>query len=192
MRKALAMGAHRGVHVTDPALVGSCVVSTALVLAAALRELEFDLVLAGVDTSDGLAGVVPAAVAAHLRLPYLSAAARIEPDPAAGRVRVRRLSSTGYDLLEAPMPAMIACTQVLGEPRYPSLKGIMAARSKEIVTRSLADLGLADGSVGGAVATTRLVDSQKPPARGATEVVRAPAAEAARRIVALLAERRVI
>jgi len=192
MRKALAMGAHRGVHVTDPALVGSCVVSTALVLAAALRELEFDLVLAGVDTSDGLAGVVPAAVAAHLRLPYLSAAARIEPDPAAGRVRVRRLSSTGYDLLEAPMPALIACTQVLGEPRYPSLKGIMGARSKEIVTRSLADLGLADGSVGGAVATTRLVDSQKPPARGATEVVRAPAAEAARRIVALLAERRVI
>jgi len=192
MRKALAMGAHRGVHVTDPALVGSCVVSTALVLAAALRELEFDLVLAGVDTSDGLAGVVPAAVAAHLRLPYLSAAARIEPDPAAGRVRVRRLSSTGYDLLEAPMPAVIACTQVLGEPRYPSLKGIMGARSKEIVTRSLADLGLADGSVGGAVATTRLVDSRKPPARGATEVVRAPAAEAARRIVALLAERRVI
>ena len=192
MRKALAMGAHRGVHVTDPALVGSCVVSTALVLAAALRELEFDLVLAGVDTSDGLGGVVPAAVAAHLRLPYLSAAARIEPDPAAGRVRVRRLSSTGYDLLEAPMPALIACTQVLGEPRYPSLKGIMGARSKEIVTRSLADLGLADGSVGGAVATTRLVDSQKPPARGATEVVRAPAAEAARRIVALLAERRVI
>jgi electron transfer flavoprotein beta subunit len=192
MRKALAMGAHRGVHVTDPALVGSCVVSTALVLAAALRELEFDLVLAGVDTSDGLAGVVPAAIAAHLRLPYLSAAARIEPDPAAGRVRVRRLSSAGYDLLEAPMPALIACTQVLGEPRYPSLKGIMGARSKEIVTRSLADLGLADGSVGGAVATTRLVDSRKPPARGATEVVRAPAAEAARRIVALLAERRVI
>jgi electron transfer flavoprotein beta subunit len=192
MRKALAMGAHRGVHVTDPALVGSCVVSTALVLAAALRELEFDLVLAGVDTSDGLAGVVPASIAAQLRLPYLSAAARIEPDPAAGRVRVRRLSSTGYDLLEAPMPALIACTQVLGEPRYPSLKGIMGARSKEIVTRSLADLGLADGSVGGAVATTRLVDSRKPPARAATEVVRAPAAEAARRIVALLAERRVI
>ena len=192
MRKALAMGAHRGVHVTDPALVGSCVVSTALVLAAALRELDFDLVLAGVDTSDGLAGVVPAAIAAHLRLPFLSAAARIEPDPAAGRVRVRRLSSTGYDLLEAPMPALIACTQVLGEPRYPSLKGIMGARSKEIATRSLAELGLADGSVGGAAATTRLVDSRKPPTRAATEIVRAPAAEAARRIVALLAERRVI
>ena len=192
MRKALAMGAHRGVHVIDPALAGSCVVSTAGVLAAALGELEFDLVLAGVDTSDGLGGVVPAAIAAHLRLPYLSAAARIEPDPAAGKVQVRRLTGTGYDLLKAPMPALIACTQVLGEPRYPSLKGIMGARSKEIVTRSLADLGLADGSVGGAVATTRFVDSRKPPARGATEVVRAPAPEAAQRIVAFLVERRVI
>ena len=192
MRKALAMGAHGGTLVTDPALAGSCIVSTARVLAAALRQLEFDLVLAGVDTSDGLGGVVPAAVAAHLRLPYLSAAARIEPDPAASVVRVRRLSGSGYDLLEAPMPALIACTQVLGEPRYPSLKGIMGARSKEIVTRSLADLELADGSVGGAVATTRLVDSRKPPARGATEIVRGAAPEAADRIVAFLTERRVI
>ncbi len=132
LRKALAMGATRGVHVTDPTLAGSCAVSTARVLAAALRDLEFDLVLAGVDTSDGVGGVVPAAIAAHLGLPYLSTAARIEPDEAAGTVRVRRISPTGYDLLEAPMPAVIACTQALGEPRYPSLKGIMAARAKEI------------------------------------------------------------
>ena len=107
--------------------------------------LEFDLVLAGVDTSDGVGGTVAAAVAAHLRLPYLSYAARIEPDEAAGTVRVRRISPTGYDLLEAPMPALISCTQALGEPRYPSLKGIMGARSKEIATRSLADLGLDSG-----------------------------------------------
>lgn len=192
MRKALAMGAHRGVHVTDEALAGSDVVSTARVLAAALRELQFDLALAGVDTSDGLGGVVPAAVAAHLKLPYLSAAAKIEPNPAAGRVRVRRLSGSGYDLLEAAMPALIACTQVLGEPRYPSLKGIMAARSKEVSTRSLADLGLADGSVGGAVSTTRFIDSRKPPPRGATEVVRGPAEAGAKRIVELLALRRLI
>jgi electron transfer flavoprotein beta subunit len=192
IRRGLAMGAHRGVLVTDPALAGSCVVGTVRVLAAALAELEFDLALAGVDTSDGVGGVVPAGVAARLRLPYLSAAARIEPDPASGRVRVRRISPTGYDLLEAPMPAFVACTQVLGEPRYPSLKGIMGARSKEIVSRSLVDLGLADGAVGGAAATTRLRDSRTPPARGATEVVRGPAAEAATRIVDFLAARRVI
>jgi electron transfer flavoprotein beta subunit len=192
LRKALAMGATRGVHVTDPSLAGSCAVSTARVLAAALGELEFDLVLAGVDTSDGVGGVVPAAVAAELGLPYLSAAARIEPDEAAGTVQVRRISATGYDLLEAPMPAVIACTQALGEPRYPSLKGIMAARSKEIVTRSLADLGLDPGAVGGAVATTRLLGTQTPPARAATEIVRGTPAESAGRIVEFLAGRRLI
>ena len=148
MRKALAMGAQRGVHVTDPALQGSDTLSTARVLAAALEGLEFDLVLAGVDTSDGVAGVVPPGVAALRRLPYLSYAAKIEPDPGAGTVRVRRISPTGFDVLEAAMPALISCTQALGEPRYPSLKGIMAARSKEITTLTLADLGIEPGTVG--------------------------------------------
>ena len=89
--------------------------------------------LAGFDTSDGVGGVIGAAVATKLGLPYLSSAAKIEPDPAAGTVRVRRISATGFDVLEAPMPALIVGTQLLGEPRYPSLKGIMAARSKEVV-----------------------------------------------------------
>jgi electron transfer flavoprotein beta subunit len=192
LRKALAMGATRGVLVTDPALAGSCAVSTATVLAAALRTLEFDLVLAGVDTSDGVGGTVPAAVAAHLGLPLLSYAARIEPDEAAGSVRVRRISPKGYDVLEAPMPAFISCTQALGEPRYPSLKGIMAARSKEIATRSLADLGIDPSSVGGAAATTTVLDTRVPPARGATEVIRGSATDGAARIVAFLGERRLI
>ena len=192
LRKALAMGATRGVLVADPALEGSCAVSTATVLAAALRQLEFDLVLAGVDASDGVGGTVPSAVAAHLGLPYLSYAARIEPDAANRTVRVRRSSPTGYDLLEAPMPAVIGCTQSLGEPRYPSLKGIMAARGKELVTRNLVDLGVDASKVGGAVATTRVLDSRAPAARAATEVVSGTPDEAAERIVAFLAERRII
>ena len=192
LRKALAMGATRGVHVTDPVLAGSCAVSTAQVLAAALRSIEFDLVLAGVDTSDGLGGAVPAAVAAHLGLPLLSYAARIEPDETAGTVRVRRISATGYDLLEAPMPAVVSCTQALGEPRYPSLKGIMAARSKEIATRSLADVGVDPSTVGGDVATTTVLDSRIPPARAATEIVRGSPADGAARIVEFLAQRRII
>jgi electron transfer flavoprotein beta subunit len=167
-------------------------VSTAIVLAAALRTLEYDLVLAGVDTSDGLGGTVPAAVAAHLGVPFLSFAARVEPDEDARTVRVRRISPTGYDLLEAPMPVVISCTQALGEPRYPSLKGIMAARSKEIVTRSLADLGVDPASVGAAAATTKVLDTRVPPARGATEVVRGSATDGAARIVAFLGERRLI
>ena len=186
MRKALAMGATRGVLVTDPALGGACVRSTTQVLAAALRALTFDLVFAGADSSDGGGGVVPAGIATLLHLPYLGNAARIEPDAEAGRVRVRRITPAGYELLDAPMPAMVVCTQVLGEPRYPSLKGIMGARSKEIVSRSLADVGLAGDSVGGGAASTVVLDSRRPPARGATRVVRGSAAEGAHEIVAFL------
>ena len=141
MRKALAMGAQRGVLVTDPALEGADMAATIRVLAAAAAAEEFDLLLAGLDTSDGQGGAVAAGVAARLGLPLLSTAAAIEPDPATGRVRVRRLSAKGYDVIEAPMPAVISCTQALGAPRYPSLKGIMAARSREIAQRSVADAG---------------------------------------------------
>jgi electron transfer flavoprotein beta subunit len=192
MRKALAMGAQSGVHVTDPSLEGSDTVSTARVLAAALDGMEFDLVLAGVDTSDGVSGVVPAGVAALRRLPYLSYAAKIEPDPGAGTVRVRRISATGYDVLEAPMPALISCTQALGEPRYPSLKGIMAARSRTIETLALAELGVNGAAIGGSAASTAVVDSRPPEARAATRVVRDGAEEAARQLVDFLAERRLL
>jgi electron transfer flavoprotein beta subunit len=192
MRKALAMGAHRGILVTDPLLAGSDTLSTARVLAATLGELTYDLVLAGADTSDGLAGVVPAGIAALLRLPYLSYATKIEPDPASGRVRVRRISPTGYDVLDAPMPALVVCTQVLGEPRYPSLKGIMAARSKEIVTKGLADVAVDAAAVGGAVATTKVLGAETPPPRAATRIVREAPDVAARELVAFLAERRIV
>jgi electron transfer flavoprotein beta subunit len=188
LRKALAMGAASGVLVTDPALEGADTLTTARVLAAALRGIEFDLAMAGVDTSDGVAGVVPAGVATLLGLPFLSYAARVEPDPAAGTVRVHRISPTGFDVLEASMPALVSGTQALGAPRYPSLKGIMAARSKEIVTRSLADLDLGDDAPSGTW-TTRVVASAPPASRDPTRVVRAPADEAAREIVDLLASR---
>jgi electron transfer flavoprotein beta subunit len=192
MRRALAMGATKGVLVTDPAIEGSDSLATTRILAAALKTLEFDLVLAGVDTSDGVAGVVPPGVAALTGLPFLSYAATIEPDAAARSVKVQRITPTGYDVLEAPMPALISGTQALGEPRYPSLKGIMAARSKEITTLSLADLGIEPDTVGLKGATTKVVDSRKPEPRGATKVVRDEPDEAARQVVALLAERRLI
>ena len=192
MRKALAMGAASGTLVTDDTLGGSDTVSTTRVLAATLRDMEYDLVLAGADTSDGGAGVVPAGVATLLGLPYLSYAAKIEPDLAAGTVRVNRISPTGYEVLEAPMPALIVATQALGEPRYPSLKGIMAARSKTLETKSLADVAVGDAPVGGAVATSEVLGSEAPPPRAATRVIREPADEAARQVVAFLAERRII
>ena len=191
LRKALAMGATRGILVTDPALEGADALTTMKVLAAALKTLTFDLVMAGVDTSDGTMGVVPAGIAALTGLPYLSYAAKVEPDPGAGRVRVRRISAKGYDVLEAAMPALVSGTQALGAPRYPSLKGIMAARSKEISTLSLADIGATDAVPGGGWTTT-VVAAAPPPARGATQVVRGPAPEAAKAVVDLLAARRIV
>jgi electron transfer flavoprotein beta subunit len=186
------MGAHRAVLVTDPILAGSDIRSTVGVLAAALAGLEYDLVLAGIDTSDGYAGVVPAALATALGLPLLSNAAAIEPELDAGRVRVRRIIQGGYDVLEAPLPALVSCTQALGAPRYPSLKGIMAARSKEVAVRSLADLGPTRWPVGGAAAATTVVAVDPPPARGATRTIRASAVEAAREIADFLAARRLL
>jgi len=190
LRKGLAMGADDAVLVTDPALTGSCALGTMRVLAAALRRLEFDLVLAGADSSDGGGGIVPAGVAALLGLPYLSYASAIVPD--GDRVRVRRISPTGYDLLEAPLPALVVGTQALGEPRYPTLRGIMGARSKTIATWSLADLGVDPAAVGAAGATVRVRSVQVPTARGAARVVREPAAVAAAQIVDFLVERRAI
>jgi electron transfer flavoprotein beta subunit len=192
LRKALAMGPQRGVLVTDPALRGSDTLATARVLAAALRGLEYDLVFAGIDTSDGGGGVVPAGIAAILGLPYLSYASQIEPDEVTGTVRVRRLSPTGYDVLEAPMPALVSGTQLLGAPRYPSLRGIMAARSKPLAARSLSDLGIDPATVGAHARTTDLLASRPPAPRPPTQVVRGSAGDGARAIVDFLVERRLI
>jgi electron transfer flavoprotein beta subunit len=193
MRKALAMGATRGVLVSDDALAGADVPTTIRVLAAAVRTESFDLLLAGLDTSDGGGGVVAAGVALLLGLPLLSAAAKIEPDPAdgGGVVRVRRLSAKGYDLVEAPMPAVVTGTQALGTPRYPSLKGIMAARTREIRRLSLADLGPGLAPDGGAW-TSRVIAADPPPARAAGRTIDLPAADAAREIADFLADRRII
>jgi len=190
LRKALAMGAARAVHVVDDPVRGSDIRATIEILTAALRKLEYDLVFAGADSSDGLGGVVGAALAARLGLPYLSYASEIAPTD--GGVRVHRLSANGYDILEAPTPALVMGTQLLGAPRYPSLRGIMQARSKPIETWSLGDLGVDAGSVGESAAMTKTLDSDKPAERaGATFVREAPDAAVAQ-IVDFLASRRLI
>ena len=191
MRKALAMGAQRGVLVTDPALAGADLPTTIRVLAAAAKTVEFDLLLAGLDTSDGQGGVVGAGVAARLGLPYLSTAGGIEPDPSAGRVRVRRLSARGYDLIEAAMPAVLSCTQALGAPRYPSLKGIMSAKSKPAETVSLADIGVEPERAGEAGSRTLVSALGPPPAKG-EQVKIEDDGSAAEKIVAYLAEKKLI
>src|SRR5205085_572512 len=149
--------------------------------------------LVGAGSSDGAGAVVGAAIAARMGLPYLSDAAQVEVlgDPAAVRVR-RPLHGGGYEVVQVNLPAVVMGTQLLGEPRYPSLRGIMAARSREIVTWTLADLGIEAAGVGWAAATTRVVDVTTPPARGTATLVSAPPAEAAAAIADLLASRGLI
>jgi electron transfer flavoprotein beta subunit len=192
LRKALAMGAARAVHVQDDAIAGSCAWATSRILAAALGKLEYDLVFGGADTSDGQGGVVAAAVAARLGIPYLSYAAKIEPSADGTTVRVNRLSAGGHDVLEASMPALVMGTQVLGEPRYPSLRGIMQARSKPIETWSLADIGLDPSTVGAQAATTAMLAATPPPQRGGATVVKESPDVAVAQIVDFLAARRLI
>ncbi len=192
LRKALAMGAARAVHVQDDALAGSDARATATVLATALRRLEYELVFAGADTSDGQGGVVGAWIAASLGLPYLSYAAKIEPGPDGSTVRARRLSPAGYDLLEAPLPALVMGTQLLGEPRYPSLRGIMQARSKEVLVWSLAELGVDPAAVGAAASRSAVLSASPPPARGGATVVRDQPDAAVATVVDFLATRRLI
>jgi electron transfer flavoprotein beta subunit len=190
LRKGLAMGAARAVHVADDALRGSDMRATLDVLVAALQKLEFDLIFAGADTSDGQGGVIGAALAARLGLPYLSYAQEIEPT--AGGVRIHRISTSGYDVLEAPTPAVVMGTQLLGEPRYPSLRGIMQARSKPIETWSLADLGIDGGSVGADAATNKVVGTEKPPERAGATFVRESADVAVAQVIDFLSARRLI
>ena len=190
LRKALAMGAARAVHVADDGLKGSDARATVEVLTAALRKITFDLAFVGADTSDGQGGVVGAAVAVRLGLPYLSYASEIEPS-AAG-VRIHRITNTGYDVLEAATPAVVMGTQLLGAPRYPSLRGIMQARQKPVDAWTLADLGVDGASVGEGASTTQTLDASKPPERAGATFVRESADVAVAQIVDFLAARRLI
>ncbi len=191
LRKGLAMGAARAVLVTDDALAGSCALATMRVLAAVLRSLEFDLVLAGADSADGGGGVVGAGIATLLALPLVSGAAGLS-ETGDGTLRVRRLAGAGEETVETVLPALVVGTQLLGEPRYPSLKGIMGARAKEMAVQTLDDLGLDPLVVGGAAATTVVVAQRPPAERAATRVIREAPDLAAREIVNLLVERRAI
>jgi electron transfer flavoprotein beta subunit len=192
LRKGLAMGATRAVHVEDAGIAGSGVRATVAILCAALSRLEYDLVLAGADTSDGQGGVVASAIAARLGLPYLSYASKVEPIGEGDGVRIHRLAPAGYDVEEAALPALVMGTQVLGEPRYPSLRGIMQARSKVVATWTLADLGLDAATVGAATAGTQVLSAAPPPPRGGATIVREEPDVAVERIIEFLAARRLV
>src|ERR1051326_8599651 len=146
LRKALAMGADRAVLVGDPAAEGSDLVATSKVLAGALAREGVDVVLFGQQAADADGAVLWAAVAERLRRPVVSQAAELSL--ADGSLRVKRQTEFGYDVIEAPLPAVVAVSDAINEPRYPSLKGIMGAKKKPFDTLTLADLGVEPGEAG--------------------------------------------
>jgi electron transfer flavoprotein beta subunit len=168
IRKALSMGADKAVHLSDPALRGSCAVQTARVLAALIRRVgEVDLIIAGNEATDGRVGAVPAMIAELLGLPQLTQARKLDID---GRtVRVERETDEGITRLEARLPAVVSVTEKINEPRYPSFKGIMAAKKKPVETLTLAEAGIDPSEVGLANALTTVLSSTPKPARGAGE-----------------------
>lgn len=152
IRRALQMGADAGVHVLDDDVHGSCAVGTSLVVAEALKKLEFDLVLCGMASTDAGMSVVPAMVAERLGLPQVTFAGSVALEGDA--VRIERDGEAGTDVITASLPALVSVTDQINDPRYPSFKGIMAAKKKPVQTWSLADLGVSAEQVGAAAATT--------------------------------------
>ena len=189
LRKALAMGADRVVLVTDDGAAGSDLVGTTKALAAALEREGADLVLFGQQSSDSDGAVLWASVAEKLRRPVISQVAELTVSD--GKVRGKRQTEFGYDVIEAPLPAVVAVSDAINEPRYPSLKGIMGAKSKPQETVSLSDLGVDDGEVGESGKRTEVYAVSDPPPRGDSLKIEDDGA-AAEKILEYLAERKLI
>src|SRR6266566_2401530 len=159
IRKALSMGADKAVHVSDPAIHGSDAIQTAKLIAKALGTLEWDLVIAGSEATDTRVSVVPALVAEAVTVD-------------GPNVTIERLSDTGYDVVQGATPAVISVVEKMNEPRYPSFKGIMAAKSKPVQTLTTTDLGLGADEVGLASAASQVLSFEVAPPRQAGQIVK--------------------
>jgi electron transfer flavoprotein beta subunit len=189
LRTALAMGAARAILISDDSLAGSDALGTAKVLAAAIKRAEPDLVLTATESTDGYTGTIPAQIAELLGLPSITFAKKIAID--GSTVRVERQTEAGYDEVESPLPAVVSVTAGVVEPRYPSFKGIMAAKSKPVDVVTVADIGLEAGQVGATGARQEITDVSKVEARAGGEIV-VDDGNGAARIVTFLEELKVI
>ncbi len=189
LRKALAMGADRAVLVSDDAAAGADLVATSYALAKALERESADVVLFGQQAGDSDGAVLWAAVADRLRLPVVSQAAEIIHGD--GKLTVKRQTEFGYDVIDTPLPAVVAVSDAINEPRYPSLKGIMGAKSKPQETRSLSDLAVESDRGGQGGSKTEVYALNEPPARGDSRRIDDDG-NAAQAIVDFLAEKRLV
>ena len=169
IRKALSMGADKAVHLVDDALHGSDAVATSYAMAKALGTLEFDLVVCGTESTDARMAVLPAMLAERLGAAQLTFARKVEVDGTT--VRVERVTESGYDVVEATTPAVVSVVEKINEPRYPSFKGIMAAKKKPLTELSVADAGLEPGAVGLAASYTAVDEAQPRPPREKGQIV---------------------
>lgn len=173
VRKALQMGVDKGVHVNDDAVAGSDYAGTSLVLAKAIEKLgaekPVDIVFFGMASTDASGGVVPAMVAERLDLPQVTLASKVQTQ--GDQIRIKRDGDTASEVIGATLPIVLSVTDQTGEARYPSFKGIMAAKKKPVETFSLSDLGVEPGDVGAGAAWTEVVDTAPRPPRTAGEIV---------------------
>jgi len=173
IRKAMSMGADKAVHLVDDGLAGSDAVATSAAIAAVLGRIGFDLVILGSESTDARMGVLAAMLSERLGVPQLSLASKVEIDGQA--IRIHRQADYGYDTVEASLPAVVSVVEKINEPRYPSFKGIMAAKKKPVETLSLADLadaGIDPASVGLAASGTEVVSFAMRPPRQAGTIVK--------------------
>jgi electron transfer flavoprotein beta subunit len=189
LRRALAMGATAATHLLDDALAGSDTLGTAKALAAAIRREPFDLVVCGTESSDSAAGIVPVQIATLLGIPALTFARALSVEGEV--VTIQRQTENGYARATATLPALVSVTTGINEPRYPQLKGIMAARKMEIEALSVGDLGLRAEDVGEQGARERVLSLENPPSRPRGEI-HADQGDGGRRIADLLARLGVI
>lgn len=170
IRKALSMGADKAIHVSDPALHGACAIQTATVLAKALDGVEYDVIVAGSESTDARLSIVPSLLAEALGVPQLSHARKVTVE--GGSITIERLTDNGYDVVQGATPAVVSVVEKINDPRYPSFKGIMAAKSKPITTKTVADLGLSADEVGLAAATSQVTAFEVAPPRQAGQTVK--------------------
>ncbi len=191
VRKALQMGADEGVHVTDEAVAGSDAVATSLVLAKAVEKIGSpDLVVCGMASTDGSMSVVPAMLAERLDLPQVTLASVIETQ--GDQVRIKRDGDVATEVIGATMPLVLSVTDQSGEARYPSFKGIMAAKKKPLETYALGDLGVDAGDVGLSVAWTEVTETTERPPRSAGEIVKDEDGSGATALTEFLASKKFI
>jgi electron transfer flavoprotein beta subunit len=189
LRKALSMGADKAVHIEDDALHGTDILGTSLVLAKAIERIGYDLVVCGMASTDGTAGVVPAILAERLSVPQVTLVSEVAVKD--GKVTGRRDGDAASEQLQAGLPAVVSVTDQSGEARYPSFKGIMAAKKKPVESLDLSDLGIDAAAVGLAGAWSAVDEVNERPARTAGTIVK-DEGEGGKQLAAFLAERKFI